>query len=175
MTDGVCDVILYPSQTDKSRTRGYAFIEYESHRAAALARRKLVPGKIILFGQEVDKVDWAEPENEVDEDIMNKVKVLFVRNLVPMTTEADIREIFEKFGRDDVERVKKSKDFAFIHFRTREGAERAMREVSKGLTLHNSVIEVAWSKPVDKNAYQQRKNLTKLLSNGGSISLGNPL
>ena len=29
---------------DKSKTRGYAFIEYQSHRAAALARRKLVPG-----------------------------------------------------------------------------------------------------------------------------------
>lgn len=42
LTDGVRDVILYPSQSDKSKTRGYAFVEYESHRAAALARRKLV-------------------------------------------------------------------------------------------------------------------------------------
>ena len=51
LTDGVRDVILYSSQTDKSRTRGYAFVEYESHRAAALARRKLVPQKFYLGGQ----------------------------------------------------------------------------------------------------------------------------
>ncbi len=73
ITEGVRDVILYQSQTDKSKTRGYAFVEYESHRAAALARRKLVPGRIYLLGQEIEKVDWAEPENEVDEEIMNKV------------------------------------------------------------------------------------------------------
>jgi RNA recognition motif-containing protein len=50
LTDGVCDVILYPSQMDKTKTRGYAFVEYDTHRCAALARRKLVPGKIVLFG-----------------------------------------------------------------------------------------------------------------------------
>ncbi len=73
ITDGVRDIILYPSQMDKSKTRGYAFVEYETHRAAALARRKLVPGRVFLFDQEIEKVDWAEPENEVDEEIMAKV------------------------------------------------------------------------------------------------------
>ncbi len=73
ITDGVRDIILYPSQMDKTKTRGYAFVEYETHRAAALARRKLVPGRVFLFDQEIEKVDWAEPENEVDEEIMAKV------------------------------------------------------------------------------------------------------
>merc|ERR1719394_208832 len=81
LTDGVRGVILYSSQQDKSKSRGYAFVEYESHRAAALARRKLVPQKFYLGGQEIEKVDWAEPENEIDEEVMQKVKVLFVRNL----------------------------------------------------------------------------------------------
>ena len=76
LTDGVRAVILYPSQMDKTKTRGYAFIEYETHRAAALARRKLVPGRIHLLGQEIEKVDWADPENEVDEEIMSKVRSL---------------------------------------------------------------------------------------------------
>ena len=73
LTEGVHNVILYPSQMDKSRTRGYAFVEYESHRAAALARRTLVPKRIVLCGQEIEKVDWAEPEQEVDEEVMSKV------------------------------------------------------------------------------------------------------
>ena len=80
LTEGVKNIILYPSLVDKTKTRGYAFVEYDSHRAAALARRKLVPGRIFLCGQEIEKVDWAEPENEVDDETMSKVKILFVRS-----------------------------------------------------------------------------------------------
>lgn len=45
VTDGVIDVIVYPSAADKAKNRGFAFVEYDSHRAAAMARRKLLPGK----------------------------------------------------------------------------------------------------------------------------------
>ena len=72
LTDGVRDVILYPSQTDKSKTRGYAFVEYKSHRSAALARRNLTAKKVVLCGQEIEKVDWAEPEADVDDEVMKK-------------------------------------------------------------------------------------------------------
>lgn len=73
VTEGVKDVIVYPSATDKSKNRGFAFVEYESHRAAAMARRKLIPGRIQLWGHQI-AVDWAEPEQDVDEDIMSKVR-----------------------------------------------------------------------------------------------------
>jgi hypothetical protein len=33
----------------------------------------MVPGKILIMGMEITKVDWAEPELEVDEAIMAKV------------------------------------------------------------------------------------------------------
>ncbi|CAG5125181.1 unnamed protein product, partial [Candidula unifasciata] len=69
ITDGVVDVIVYPSATDKTKNRGFAFVEYENHRAAAMARRKLIPGRIQLWGHNI-AVDWAEPEQEMDEDIM---------------------------------------------------------------------------------------------------------
>lgn len=72
VTEGVVDVIVYPSATDKSKNRGFAFVEYDSHRAAAMARRKLIPGRIQLWGHQI-AVDWAEPENEVAEDIMKTV------------------------------------------------------------------------------------------------------
>lgn len=49
VTDGVVDVIVYPSAADKSKNRGFAFVEYESHRAAAMARRKLLPGTSLLW------------------------------------------------------------------------------------------------------------------------------
>ena len=54
--------------------QGYFYIEYDTHSEAALARRKLAsPARFNLLGMEVSKVDWAQPETEVDEDIMAKV------------------------------------------------------------------------------------------------------
>lgn len=72
VTDGVVDVIVYPSASDKSKNRGFAFVEYESHRSAAMARRKLMNGRVDLWGHNI-AVDWAEPELEVDEEIMAQV------------------------------------------------------------------------------------------------------
>ena len=72
VAEGVMDAIVYPSITDKTKNRGFAFVEFESHRAAAMARRKLLPGRIQLWGQTV-AVDWAEPELDVDDDVMSKV------------------------------------------------------------------------------------------------------
>jgi RNA recognition motif-containing protein len=40
VTEGVVDVIVYPSAVDKTKNRGFAFVEYENHRAAAMARPK---------------------------------------------------------------------------------------------------------------------------------------
>ncbi|VDP94921.1 unnamed protein product [Echinostoma caproni] len=71
VTEGVKDVIVYPSVADKTKNRGFAFVEYENHKAAAMARRKLIPGRIHLWGHQI-AVDWAEPEREVDEDVMSK-------------------------------------------------------------------------------------------------------
>jgi RNA recognition motif-containing protein len=72
VTEGVMDVIVYPSASDKTKNRGFAFVEYESHRSAAMARRKLMNGRVDLWGHNI-AVDWAEPELEVDEEIMAQV------------------------------------------------------------------------------------------------------
>ncbi|XP_071071898.1 APOBEC1 complementation factor isoform X3 [Dasypus novemcinctus] len=96
VTEGVIDVIVYPSAADKTKNRGFAFVEYESHRAAAMARRKLLPGA--------------------------------------------------------VERVKKIRDYAFVHFSNREDAVEAMKALN-GKVLDGSPIEVTLAKPVDKDSY----------------------
>ena len=38
-------------------------------------------------------VDWAEPEVEVDEDVMATVKILYVRNLMLNTTEEQLEKV----------------------------------------------------------------------------------
>ncbi|UJR38512.1 hypothetical protein I4U23_031178 [Adineta vaga] len=151
ITEGVVDVIVYPSAHDKTKNRGFAFVEYESHRSAAMARRKLLPGKIQLWGHQI-AVDWAEPETEVDEDIMSTVRVLYVRNLMMNTTEEQIRDIFERFKPNSIERVKKLKDYAFVHFKERDDALHAMN-LMNNREIDGSIVEVTLAKPVDKNQY----------------------
>lgn len=53
VTDGVVNVIVYPSASDKTKNRGFAFVEFESHRAAAMARRKLIPGNFLSVDLDV--------------------------------------------------------------------------------------------------------------------------
>ncbi|XP_048361423.1 APOBEC1 complementation factor isoform X2 [Sphaerodactylus townsendi] len=151
VTDGVIDVIVYPSAADKTKNRGFAFVEYSSHRAAAMARRKLLPGRIQLWGHPI-AVDWAEPEVEVDEDTMSSVKILYVRNLMLSTTEETIEKEFNSVKPGSVERVKKIRDYAFVHFNNREEAVEAMKALN-GKVVDGSPIEVTLAKPVDKDSY----------------------
>ena len=113
VTEGVVGVIFYPSAADKTKNRGFAFVQYDSHGAAAMARRKLMNGRVIIWGHQLS-MDWAEPELEVDEEIRAQVKVLHIRNLMFITTEDIIEEVFSMHG--PVERVKKIRDYAFVHF-----------------------------------------------------------
>ncbi|XP_016283585.1 APOBEC1 complementation factor isoform X1 [Monodelphis domestica] len=151
VTEGVVDVIVYPSAADKTKNRGFAFVEYESHRAAAMGRRKLLPGRIQLWGHPI-AVDWAEPEVEVDEDTMSSVKILYVRNLMLSTSEETLEKEFNSIKPGSVERVKKIRDYAFVHFNNRDDAVNAMKALN-GKVLDGSPIEVTLAKPVDKDSY----------------------
>uniref|UniRef100_A0A8C2MRL1 RNA-binding protein 47 n=1 Tax=Cricetulus griseus TaxID=10029 RepID=A0A8C2MRL1_CRIGR len=164
VTEGVLNVIVYASAADKMKNRGFTFVEYESHRAAAMARRKLVPGRIQLWGHQI-AVDWAEPEIDVDEDVMQTVKILYVRNLMIETTKETIKRSFGQFNPGCVERVKKIRDYAFVHFTSREDAVHAMNNLS-GTELEGSCLEVTLAKPVDKEQYSRYQKAAK----GGGAS-----
>ncbi|TSO98547.1 RNA-binding protein 47 [Bagarius yarrelli] len=159
VTEGVLDVIVYASAADKMKNRGFAFVEYESHRAAAMARRKLMPGRIQLWGHQI-AVDWAEPEIDVDEDIMETVKILYVRNLMIETSEETLRKIFSQFNPGCVERVKKIRDYAFVHFTSRDDAVVAMDNLNN-TEIEGSFIEVTLAKPVDKEQYTRYQKASK--------------
>ncbi|XP_055698291.1 heterogeneous nuclear ribonucleoprotein R isoform X1 [Phlebotomus papatasi] len=140
---GLVEVIIYSSPDDKKKNRGFCFLEYESHKAASLAKRRLGTGRIKVWGCDII-VDWADPQEEPDEQTMSKVKVLYVRNLTQDISEEKLKEQFEQFGK--VERVKKIKDYAFVHFEDRDNAVLAMRDLD-GKELGGSNIEVSLAKP----------------------------
>lgn len=128
LTDGVVDVIVYPATHDRMKNRGFAFVEYATHRDAAMARRKLIPGRIQFFGQSI-AVDWAEPERNVEDDVMSTVRVLYVRNLPVEFDESRIRQLFVEaigdMGKQTVEKVRRIGTYAFVNCTTREYAELA--------------------------------------------------
>ncbi|CAG9560114.1 unnamed protein product [Danaus chrysippus] len=151
----IVDVILYKNCFDRKLNRGFAFVEFTCHRAAAMARRALVPGCVRLWDQEV-MVDWAEPEPDVDDDQMQRVKVLYVRNFEIRTTPDVIQKVFESAINHKVERVKKIYDYAFIHFYEREHAELAIAKLQNA-DIDGSNIEIRWAKPVDRDLYRIQK------------------
>ncbi|XP_059842572.1 heterogeneous nuclear ribonucleoprotein Q-like isoform X1 [Hypanus sabinus] len=152
VTEGLTDVILYHQPDDKKKNRGFCFLEFEDHKSAAQARRRLMSGKVKVWGNVVT-VEWADPIEDPDPEVMSKVKVLFVRNLASTVTEELLEKTFSHFGK--LERVKKLKDYAFIHFDERDGAVKAMDEMN-GKDLEGENIEIVLAKPPDKKKKERQ-------------------
>lgn len=171
VTSDLTDVIVYLSAENKGRNRGFAFLEFESHKAAALAKRRLESGKVYVWGSLIAKVEWADPQEEPDEEVMAKVKVVYVRNISPNITEEKIQEEFSQFG--TVDRVKKLKDYAFVHFSERESAMNAIE------AMHNQVwddiaIDVSLAKPQPANKDKRRGGGAGMGSRGNFSRGGGP-
>lgn len=54
--------------------------------------------------------------------------MLYVRNLTQDCSEEKLKESFEQYGK--IERVKKIKDYAFIHFEDRDNAVKVKKQVT---------------------------------------------
>lgn len=70
--------------------------------------------------------------------------MLYVRNLTASVSEERLREVFEAHGK--VDRVKKIKDYAFVHFEDRTQASAAM-EALNHKDLNGSALEISLAKP----------------------------
>nr|XP_061808234.1 heterogeneous nuclear ribonucleoprotein R-like isoform X5 [Nerophis lumbriciformis] len=82
-----------------------------------------------------------------------QVKVLFVRKLATAVTEELLEKTFSQFGK--LERVKKLKDYAFVHFEDRDAAVKAMDEMN-GKELGGDEIEIVLAKPPDKKRKERQ-------------------
>ncbi len=67
-----------------------------------------------------------------------------MRNLTSGVTEERLREVFERFGK--VDRVKKIKDYAFVHFEDRAMAVAAMEGLNR-TELQGADLEISLAKP----------------------------
>lgn len=128
-------------------------------------------GTFHLWGRSI-QVDWAAPERDVDEEVMQRVRVLYVsvrqlqqkqssaatghslpllsvlqvRNLMLSTTEETLLQEFSRFKPGSVEHVKKLKDYAFVHYRCRDDAMTALG-LMNGAQIDGADVEVMLAKP----------------------------
>ena len=167
------EVIVYSSPDDRKKNRGFCFLEYDSHKSASLAKRKLGTGRQKFWGCDI-LVDWADPQEEPDQETMSKVKVLYVRNLVSSITEENLRETFGQHG--NVERVKKIKDYAFIHFEDRDQAVTAMKML-RDHEMQGVKISVSLAKPPSDRRRKEEilrnreRRVTQMMQERASLGL----
>ncbi|KAK9882041.1 hypothetical protein WA026_018893 [Henosepilachna vigintioctopunctata] len=144
LIQGVSEIIMYKDLLKPQLNRGYVFVEFASHRDAAMARKQLYPGCLIVEGQAIF-VDWADPIPDVNPKIMEKVTKLFLHHLpIDMTKEELTRLVRQFVDMSTVLKVHKQMDYAFVHLVDRQSAEIA-KERLRELPLTDVVVE--WARP----------------------------
>lgn len=86
---------------------------------------------------------------------MATVKVLYVKNLKESVTEEKLQELFSPYG--EIEKIKKLRDYAFIHYKERQPAIDAM-EALKGTSIDDVEVEISLAKPQSEN--KSKKKIT---------------
>ena len=66
-------MLVYSNPDDVTKkNRGFAFLDYDTHKNAAAAKRKMDGGSVTAWGRQF-VVSWAEPQEEPDAETMAKV------------------------------------------------------------------------------------------------------
>jgi len=140
-----------PDAYNPKRNRGFAFVEFVSHQDATQVLKRFQ--RTSLHGI---NASWAEPKDEPDDEVMQSVRTVYVRNLPTGSTDVEVRELFEKFG--PIEKVvlpasttgQKWKNFGFVYFEERSHALEAINAMN-GHVLKDRALEVSLARPMDTN------------------------
>lgn len=81
LAEGLKEVIIYnsPGETMK-KNRGFAFLEYDTHKNASSAKRKLGNGRCRVWNCDMI-IDWADPLDEPSDDVMATVRFTLTLSL----------------------------------------------------------------------------------------------
>ncbi|KAL6639412.1 hypothetical protein ACP70R_023142 [Stipagrostis hirtigluma subsp. patula] len=128
------NLIEHPER--KGKNRGYAFLDFKTHVDAAAAFLKLQKRDLYLGTDFRAQVSFSKTLSQ-DDEVMEKVKSVFLDGLPPHWDEDKVREMFGKFGEiDNIQLARnmftaKRKDFGFISFTARQSALDCIKMVNK--------------------------------------------
>ncbi|KAJ7529714.1 hypothetical protein O6H91_15G063000 [Diphasiastrum complanatum] len=153
------EVTLLEDPQNKEKNRGYAFLEFTTHKDAMKAFQRLQRPDVIVGGDRSAKVAFAQPLVEPDDETMEQVRSVYVDGMPPAWNEKQVKQHFGKYG--EIERItlarnrssSKRNDFGFIDYATREAALACIEaannsEVGEG--EQKVKLKVRFSKPVFK-------------------------
>ncbi|GAB4827372.1 hypothetical protein Ancab_034258 [Ancistrocladus abbreviatus] len=116
----------------KKKNRGFGFVKFSTHAAAAWAYRMGSKADFVLWGNCHPTVEWAVEDSGIDADEIAKVKVAFVRDLPADLTEDHLKKLFEPYGK--LERIVLSKktnsQVGFVHFAERSDLDNAIKQMN---------------------------------------------
>lgn len=163
--EGIEEMTLMDDPQNEGSNRGFAFLELATHSDALKAFKRLSKPDAIFGTDRSAKVAWAEAFNEPDEEVMAKVKSVFVDGMPVSWDEETVKKHFGQYG--DIDRVVLSKnisrskrnDFGFVHYVTREAAlacVEALKEAELPDGDSKVNIKVALAKPAPRKKRVKR-------------------
>ncbi|CAN4079454.1 unnamed protein product [Withania somnifera] len=175
----------------KLQNRGFAFVKFSSHAAAARAFRVGYQSDFLIGGKLHPSVQWAEEEPEVDPNELAQIRVAFVRNVAPGADEDYLKKLFRPFGK--VEKValsrKGSSTNGLVYFDKRSDLDNAIKALNEknvqgpmGGPSCKMQVEVA--RPTEKNKKRGREDHklssnieshSKLLKDDANVEMVGPL
>lgn len=162
------NLIEHPDR--KGKNRGYAFLDFRTHVDAVEAFVKLQKIDLYLGTDSRANISFSNTLSQ-DDEIMEKVKSVFLDGVPPHWDEDKVREIFGKFGEIDSIQLARNmftaarKDFGFIGFTARQSALDCIKMVNK-----DGVGEGSGKVPI-KASLQRPRHAFKKYSRQGSSSL----
>ncbi|XP_077399300.1 putative RNA-binding protein 46 isoform X2 [Vanacampus margaritifer] len=143
ITKGLLNVTVKSSYRDPAKSRGFAFLEYETHKAAAFARKELIATRS-LWGR-THWVNWAKSDRHAKGENVQIIRVAHVLHLSPSTAEETLERECQRYKAGVVVRVKKFTDHAFLHFNSHKDAA-AITSIMNGTVIDGNVVTVTLAK-----------------------------
>ncbi|XP_042390377.1 uncharacterized protein LOC121981742 isoform X2 [Zingiber officinale] len=111
--------------------RGFAFVHFSSHAAAARAHRIGSKPDFLLDGNWHPVIDWVEKDPEIDPEELAKIKTAYVGNLPKDADEDYLRKMFDPLGKIEKVAVSRKGPYpvGFVHFARRLDLDYAIREM----------------------------------------------
>ncbi|VFQ69982.1 unnamed protein product [Cuscuta campestris] len=138
--ENIDDLTLVEDSNNVGTNRGFAFLEFSS-RSDAMDAFKHLQKRNVFFGLDMPaKVSLADSFIDPGDEIMAKVKTVFIDGLSSHWDEANMSELLKKYGK--IEKIElarnmpsaKRKDFGFVTFDSHDAA------VTCAKSINNSVL-----------------------------------
>uniref|UniRef100_A0A7N0T0P2 RRM domain-containing protein n=1 Tax=Kalanchoe fedtschenkoi TaxID=63787 RepID=A0A7N0T0P2_KALFE len=154
------DLTLVEDSDNTGMNRGFAFLEFSSRSEAKDAFRRLQKRDVSFGMDRPAKVSFADSYIDPGDEIMAKVRTVFVDGLHPSWDEDQVRDILETYG--NIEKIElarnmpsaKRKDFGFVTFDNHDIAVTCAKNINNTDLGHGdkkAKVRARLSRPLQKS------------------------